>query len=93
MKECNIMSVLHTHFLRMSNAILMTIHSVCRYGDLQGFNKQKTAEKYGKDQVHKWRRTYDVRPPNGESLEMCLRRAVSFFKEQVGYDSCIPFEV
>lgn len=53
------------------------------YGDLQGFNKQKTAEKYGKDQVHKWRRSYDVRPPNGESLEMCLRRAVSFFKEQI----------
>ncbi|KAL3527773.1 hypothetical protein ACH5RR_012429 [Cinchona calisaya] len=53
------------------------------YGDLQGFNKQKTAEQYGKDQVQKWRRSYDVRPPNGESLEMCLQRAVTFFKEQI----------
>ncbi|XP_027077649.1 2,3-bisphosphoglycerate-dependent phosphoglycerate mutase 1 [Coffea arabica] len=53
------------------------------YGDLQGFNKQKTAEQYGKDQVQKWRRSYDVRPPNGESLEMCLKRAVTFFREHI----------
>ncbi|KAG9141893.1 hypothetical protein Leryth_009258 [Lithospermum erythrorhizon] len=53
------------------------------YGNLQGFNKQQTAEKYGKEQVHKWRRSYDVRPPNGESLEMCLGRAVTYFKEQI----------
>ncbi|KAM7529256.1 hypothetical protein LguiB_032666 [Lonicera macranthoides] len=53
------------------------------YGDLQGFNKQETAEVYGKDQVHKWRRSYYVQPPNGESLEMCLQRAVTFFKEQI----------
>ncbi|KAL2498786.1 Phosphoglycerate mutase family protein [Abeliophyllum distichum] len=53
------------------------------YGELQGLNKQETAEKYGKEQVHKWRRSYDVQPPNGESLEMCLGRAVSFFKEHI----------
>ncbi|VFQ96015.1 unnamed protein product [Cuscuta campestris] len=53
------------------------------YGELQGYNKQKTAERYGKEQVHKWRRSYDVRPPNGESLEMCLGRAVSYFKEHI----------
>nr|XP_017243939.1 PREDICTED: 2,3-bisphosphoglycerate-dependent phosphoglycerate mutase-like isoform X2 [Daucus carota subsp. sativus] len=53
------------------------------YGDLQGLNKQQTAERFGKEQVYKWRRSYYVRPPNGESLEMCLERAVSYFKEQI----------
>ncbi|KAL0378485.1 UNVERIFIED_CONTAM: 2,3-bisphosphoglycerate-dependent phosphoglycerate mutase [Sesamum radiatum] len=53
------------------------------YGELQGLNKQETAEQYGKEQVHNWRRSYHVRPPNGESLEMCLGRAVTFFKEHV----------
>lgn len=56
---------------------------VHRYGDLQGLNKQETAEQYGKEQVHNWRRSYHVRPPNGESLEMCLGRAVTFFKDHV----------
>nr|GLL46064.1 uncharacterized protein LOC109178435 isoform X2 [Ipomoea trifida] len=54
-----------------------------RYGELQGYNKPETAERYGKEQVHKWRRSYDVRPPNGESLEMCLGRAVTYFKEHI----------
>ncbi|CAI9282303.1 unnamed protein product [Lactuca saligna] len=53
------------------------------YGDLQGLNKQETAEIFGKEQVYKWRRTYEVRPPNGESLEMCLQRAVAFFKDNI----------
>ncbi|XP_070030734.1 2,3-bisphosphoglycerate-dependent phosphoglycerate mutase 1-like isoform X1 [Nicotiana sylvestris] len=53
------------------------------YGELQGYNKQETAERCGKEQVYKWRRSYDAQPPNGESLEMCLRRAVTYFKEQV----------
>ncbi|XP_060185899.1 2,3-bisphosphoglycerate-dependent phosphoglycerate mutase 1-like isoform X2 [Lycium barbarum] len=53
------------------------------YGELQGFNKLETAERCGKEQVYKWRRSYDARPPNGESLEMCLRRAVTYFKEQI----------
>ena len=37
------------------------------YGDLVGLNKQETADKYGKDQVHKWRRSYDISPPGGET--------------------------
>ena len=40
------------------------------YGDLQGLNKQETREKFGNEQVHIWRRSYDVPPPNGESLEL-----------------------
>ena len=36
------------------------------YGDLTGLNKQETADKFGEDQVHKWRRGYSDQPPNGE---------------------------
>ncbi len=39
------------------------------YGDLTGLNKDETVAKYGKDQVHTWRRSYDVPPPGGESLK------------------------
>ncbi|XP_024970995.1 uncharacterized protein LOC112509984 [Cynara cardunculus var. scolymus] len=53
------------------------------YGELQGLNKQETADKYGKEQVHEWRRSFDIPPPNGESLEMCAERAVAYFKEQI----------
>ncbi|KAK9930579.1 hypothetical protein M0R45_027614 [Rubus argutus] len=53
------------------------------YGELQGLNKQETADRYGKEQVHEWRRSYDVPPPNGESLEMCAERAVAYFKDQI----------
>lgn len=57
----------------------------CRYGELQGLNKQETADKYGSEQVHEWRRSYDIPPPNGESLEMCAERAVAYFTEHVGW--------
>ncbi|KAM7258803.1 hypothetical protein ACFE04_014544 [Oxalis oulophora] len=53
------------------------------YGELQGLNKQETADRYGKEQVHEWRRSYDVPPPNGESLEMCAERAVAYFTENI----------
>nr|XP_023926624.1 uncharacterized protein LOC112038047 [Quercus suber] len=53
------------------------------YGELQGLNKQETADRYGKEQVHEWRRSYDIPPPNGESLEMCAERAVAYFKDQI----------
>ncbi|GKA30024.1 ribonuclease H-like domain-containing protein, partial [Tanacetum coccineum] len=47
------------------------------YGDLQGLNKQETAEIFGKNQVYNWLRSYAVQPPNGENLEMCLKRVVA----------------
>lgn len=50
------------------------------YGDLQGLNKAQTAEKFGKEQVHIWRRSYDVPPPNGESLELTAKRTLPFFE-------------
>ncbi len=49
------------------------------YGDLQGLNKEDTAKKYGAGQVHLWRRSYDIKPPNGESLEDTQKRTIPFF--------------
>lgn len=53
------------------------------YGELQGHNKAQTAEIYGKEQVHIWRRSYDVPPPNGECLKDTAERTIPFFKEQI----------
>nr|XP_028961058.1 uncharacterized protein LOC103408571 isoform X3 [Malus domestica] len=53
------------------------------YGELQGLNKLETSERYGKEKVHEWRRSYDIPPPSGESLEMCSQRAVAYFREQI----------
>ncbi|GLT43977.1 hypothetical protein SLA2020_178980 [Shorea laevis] len=53
------------------------------YGELQGLNKEETAKRYGKEKVHEWRRSYDVPPPSGESLEMCSQRAVSYFRKHI----------
>lgn len=44
------------------------------YGDLQGLNKAETILKHGDAQVHLWRRSFDVKPPNGESLKDTLER-------------------
>lgn len=53
------------------------------YGDLQGLNKAETAEKYGAEQVRLWRRSYDTRPPNGESMADCERRTTPFFLQYI----------
>jgi 2,3-bisphosphoglycerate-dependent phosphoglycerate mutase len=53
------------------------------YGDLQGLNKAETAEKYGESQVHQWRRSYNVRPPGGESLEDTQKRVVAYFGSRI----------
>lgn len=53
------------------------------YGQLQGLNKAETAQKYGDEQVHQWRRSYDIAPPKGESLKDTAARTIPYFKEQV----------
>ena len=53
------------------------------YGDLQGLNKAETAKKFGEEQVHIWRRSYDVRPPGGESLEDTAARTLPYFKGKI----------
>jgi 2,3-bisphosphoglycerate-dependent phosphoglycerate mutase len=56
------------------------------YGDLQGLNKEDAAKRWGDDQVKKWRRSYDVPPPNGESLEMTARRVLPFYDRAIAGD-------
>lgn len=53
------------------------------YGDLTGLNKAETAEKYGKDQVHIWRRSYDVPPPGGECLKDVVERVEPYYRSQI----------
>jgi len=50
------------------------------YGDLQGMNKDEMRQKYGEEQVHIWRRSYDVPPPNGEALKNTAERTLPFFE-------------
>ncbi len=53
------------------------------YGDLQGRNKDRARDEFGAEQVHIWRRSYDVPPPNGESLKMTAARAVPYYKSRI----------
>jgi len=53
------------------------------YGALQGLNKAETAEKYGKEQVHIWRRSYDVPPPDGESLKDTAARTLPYLDAKI----------
>lgn len=53
------------------------------YGDLTGMNKDQTRAEFGEEQVHIWRRSYDVPPPGGESLKNTYDRVVPYFKEKV----------
>jgi len=56
------------------------------YGDLQGLNKEDTARRYGAEQVKLWRRSFDVPPPNGESLELTAKRTLPFFDRCIAGD-------
>ena len=49
------------------------------YGDLVGLNKDDARRKWGEEQVHIWRRSYDVAPPGGESLKDTLARALPYY--------------
>jgi len=53
------------------------------YGDLQGKNKAETAKEFGEEQVHIWRRSYDVPPPGGESLKDTAARTLPYFREHI----------
>lgn len=53
------------------------------YGALQGLNKAETAKQYGEEQVHIWRRSYDVPPPEGESLKDTAARTLPYFDAKV----------
>lgn len=53
------------------------------YGELQGLNKDAARAKFGEDQVHRWRRSFDEAPPGGESLKMTAARTLPFFKSHI----------
>lgn len=53
------------------------------YGDLQGLNKAEVAKQYGDQQVLLWRRSYDVRPPHGESLKDTAARTIPYFEKNI----------
>ncbi|MTI44653.1 phosphoglycerate mutase [Roseibium hamelinense] len=53
------------------------------YGDLTGMNKDEARDKFGEEQVHIWRRSFDVPPPGGESLKMTAERVLPYFKKEI----------
>jgi 2,3-bisphosphoglycerate-dependent phosphoglycerate mutase len=53
------------------------------YGDLAGLDKAATAARYGAEQVHIWRRSFDIAPPGGESLKDTADRTIPFFERAV----------
>ena len=53
------------------------------YGDLSGLNKDDARERWGEDQVHVWRRSYDTPPPGGESLKDTVNRVLPYFEEVI----------
>lgn len=53
------------------------------YGDLQGLNKDEMRVKFGAEQVHLWRRSFDVAPPNGESLKDTADRVLPYWHSTI----------
>ena len=53
------------------------------YGDLSGLNKDDARKKWGEDQVHVWRRSYDIAPPGGESLKDTVARVLPYYCQHI----------
>ena len=53
------------------------------YGDLAGLNKDNAREKWGEEQVHIWRRSFDIPPPGGESLKDTAERVLPYFHSEI----------
>ena len=74
----------HTSDPKTEIPIYMSVKLAERYyGNLQGLNKQKTREEYGAEQVHLWRRSYDVNPPGGESLKDTCERTTPYYEKYI----------
>jgi 2,3-bisphosphoglycerate-dependent phosphoglycerate mutase len=54
-----------------------------RYGDLEGLDKADTADRYGEEQVHIWRRSFATPPPGGEALKDTAARTLPFFDRTI----------
>lgn len=79
-----------TLLLSLESAAHPSIQPICdqalnerMYGDLQGLDKAETAKKFGEDQVKIWRRSYDIAPPNGESLKDTAARVIPYFEKEI----------
>jgi 2,3-bisphosphoglycerate-dependent phosphoglycerate mutase len=92
------LTVAHTSRLMRAQLTLEAILKLCNwqvpvwidsalnerhYGDLQGMNKDEARARFGEEQVHVWRRSFDVPPPNGECLADCAKRTLPYFKSYV----------
>jgi 2,3-bisphosphoglycerate-dependent phosphoglycerate mutase len=53
------------------------------YGDLSGLNKDEARARWGEEQVHIWRRSYDVQPPGGESLKDTVARVLPYYVQEI----------
>merc|ERR1712127_738331 len=53
------------------------------YGSLAGLNKDDARKKWGEEQVHIWRRSFDIPPPDGESLKNTAERVLPYFNQQI----------
>jgi 2,3-bisphosphoglycerate-dependent phosphoglycerate mutase len=53
------------------------------YGDLAGLNKDEARAKWGPEQVHTWRRSYDIAPPGGESLKDTAARVLPYYEAEI----------
>jgi len=53
------------------------------YGDLTGLNKDDARKRWGDEQVHIWRRSYDIQPPNGESLKDTADRVIPYYNREI----------
>lgn len=53
------------------------------YGDLQGMNKDEMRQKFSAEQVHIWRRSYDIAPPKGESLKDTAARVLPYYHSKI----------
>ncbi len=53
------------------------------YGDLSGLNKDEARKKWGEEQVHIWRRSFDIAPPGGESLKDTLARTLPYYMSEI----------
>ena len=53
------------------------------YGDLSGLNKDDARKRWGEEQVHQWRRSYDIAPPGGESLKDTVARALPYYCQRI----------
>ncbi|MDA8857207.1 2,3-bisphosphoglycerate-dependent phosphoglycerate mutase [Gammaproteobacteria bacterium] len=66
--------------------ILITKHEALNernYGSLAGLNKDDARKKWGEEQVHIWRRSFDIPPPDGESLKNTAERVLPYFNQQI----------